>query len=616
MTQHNSNSNLNIGATLPTLDSTQLTQLTQAVAGLSKDQLIWASGYLAGLSSSALSTNLVGTVPTTQSVSTTAVKQTSVTVLYGSQTGNSKHAAVAFNEQLVKQGAKASLVSMADYKPRKIKDETHLVIFVSTHGEGDAPDDAIELHEFLSSKKAPKLPNLHYAIVALGDSSYEYFCQTGKDFDAKLAGLGAKPILERLDCDVDYADEIAAWSDHATKQFVASLTPVEVAQTLTNLPINNAIAVSNNQYNKQNPFTATLLSSQKITGRDSIKDIRHIEISLEGSNLQYQAGDSLGVYFKNEADLVQRIIAASHTKAEDEVTLKGGKFTLKDALTDKLELTLSYPGFVKAYQAVTQDKGLQALLDDKPTLRTFLEERQIVNIIEQFPNKISAQALADALRPIAPRLYSIASSQSEVEDEVHLTVAHIDYEAFGSRHQGGASGFLSTRLQEGDHIDVYIEDNSNFRLPADLNTPIIMIGPGTGIAPFRAFLQEREASEAQGKNWLFFGNPSFTQDFLYQVEWQGYKKSGLLNKISLAFSRDQEHKIYVQDRLIENGQEVYDWLQQGAHVYVCGDAMHMAKDVEAALITIIHTHGNISQADAKQYLVDMRKSKRYQKDVY
>ncbi len=588
------------------LDQPQLGKLAQAIEGFSKEQLIWSSGYLAGLASNtnADQTQITHNVQPSQSAS--------LTILYGSQTGNAKHEASAFNEHMSKQGVKSKAISMADYKPRKIKDETHLIVFVSTHGEGDAPDDAVELHEFLASKKAPKLDKLNYAVVGLGDTSYEFFCQTGKDFDSMLSKLGATPIIERLDCDVDYAEDIANWASKATQKLITSLKPSVAQSAQPHLKV----VASSTQYNKQNPFTATLLTNQKITGRDSVKDIRHIEISLEDSGLSYQVGDALGVYFLNDDKVIETILNATKNKADTEVSIKQEKLTLANALKERLELTLSYPGFLKAYQASTNDPALKKILDDKTQVREFLEQRQIVDIIDQFPNNIEAQALVDALRPITPRLYSIASSQSEVEDEVHLTLAHVDYEAFGFRHQGGASGFLSSRLKEGEQVKVFVESNDNFRLPSDTNTPIIMVGPGTGIAPFRAFMQEREANGSEGKNWLFFGNPSFTQDFLYQVEWQSYLKSGLLTKIDLAFSRDQETKIYVQHRLLEKGREVFEWLEQGAHFYVCGDAMRMAKDVESALLDIISKYGNKSESEAKQYLVEMRKAKRYQKDVY
>ena len=359
-----------------------------------------------------------------------------------------------------------------------------------------------------------------------------------------------------------------------------------------------------------------LSSRKKITGRDSVKDIRHVEISLEDSGIQYRAGDALGVWFKNAPALVEEMLSLTGLSGSEEVKVADATTTIADALAGKLELTLSYPTFVKAYQQATGSDALAALIEDPAQLRTYLAERQIIDIVREHPAKIDAQVLADALRPLTPRLYSIASSQDEVEDEVHLTIAHVDYEAFGKRHQGGASGFLCERLEEGAEVEVYIEKNDNFRLPENPDTPVIMVGPGTGIAPFRAFMQERDAQGADGKNWLFFGNPNFTQDFLYQVEWQGYVKSGLVDKITLAFSRDQKEKIYVQHRLIENGKDVFEWLEAGAHFYVCGDATHMAKDVEAALLSIIQQHGGKSEDDAKEYLVAMRKAKRYQKDVY
>lgn len=593
---------------LSIIDEAQLSKLSSAVSGLNKDQLIWASGYLAGLSQFGQSAT---TVPVTQEAAQTA--NNVVTVLFGSQTGNAKHAAIAYAESAKAKGFSAKVASMADYKPRKIKDETHLVIFVSTHGEGDAPDDAVELHEFLGSKKAPKLSNLQYAVVGLGDTSYEFFCQTGKDFETRLNALGASPIIERLDCDVEYEDELAKWTQTLNDILAKAMKPQPASMPA---PSAIATAVSTTQYNKQNPYSAELTQSVKITGRDSVKDIRHIEISLEDSGIQYQVGDALGVYFLNSNAVIQRIVTATNNDISQKVSIKDKEYTLQQALSEHLELTLSYPGFVKAYQAASSNEALAALLSDGKALRDFLEARQIVDIVEQFPADISAQSLVDCMRPLSPRLYSIASSQSEVEDEVHLTVAHIDYEAFGFQHQGGASGYLCTHLEEGGAVKVYVESNDNFRLPSDPNTPVIMVGPGTGIAPFRAFMQERDAQDAEGKNWLFFGNPSFTQDFLYQTEWQAYLKSGLLSKISLAFSRDQANKIYVQDRMQENGEALYEWLEAGAHFYVCGDAMKMAKDVETTLLNIIEKYGKKSAEGAKQYLLTMRKEKRYQKDVY
>ena len=592
------------------IDPSQLNQITQAIAGLNANQLTWMSGYMAGMA--ALQDPALA-APQQISAVAAAEPVGNLTIIYGSQTGNAKGIAVAYQAKASAAGIPAKVVSMADYKPRQIKNETHIAIVVSTHGEGEAPDDAVELHEFLGSKKAPKLPNLKYAVLGLGDTSYEFFCQTAKDFDTRLATLGATAVVERVDCDVDYDSAAAKWQDDILAKIKDDLT----AKT-TQVPVAAAANTANvaSIYSKKNPFSGTLLASQKITGRDSVKDIRHIEISLEDSGIQYQAGDALGVYFLNDADMVTRVIAAYGLDADASVTIGEHTLSLGHALTEKCELTLSYPTFVKALADTTNDPGLVALLADKTALREYLVPRQIVDIAIDYPVAITAQQLVDACRPLTARLYSIASSQSEVEDEVHLTVALVEYDAHGFTHQGGASGFLSTRLEEGAAVKVYVESNDNFRLPADPNTPVIMVGPGTGIAPFRAFMQERDAQDAQGNNWLFFGNPNFTQDFLYQTEWQGYVKSGLLSKVSLAFSRDQAEKVYVQHRLVEQGAEVYKWLEQGAHFYVCGDANHMAKDVEQALLDIYQTHGKQTADEAKKSLLALRKAKRYQKDVY
>ena len=592
------------------IDPIQLNQITQAITGLNANQLTWMSGYMAGMA--ALQDPALA-APQQISAVAAAEPVGNLTIIYGSQTGNAKGIAVAYQAKAAAAGIPAKVVSMADYKPRQIKNETHIAIVVSTHGEGEAPDDAVELHEFLGSKKAPKLPNLKYAVLGLGDTSYEFFCQTAKDFDTRLATLGATAVIERVDCDVDYDSAAAKWQDDILAKIKDDLT-AKKTQVPVAAAANTASVAS--IYSKKNPFSGTLLASQKITGRDSVKDIRHIEISLEDSGIQYQAGDALGVYFLNDADIVARVIGAYGLDASATVTVAGNSMSLNDALTEKCELTLAYPTFIKGLADTTNDAALVALLADKTALREYLVPRQIVDIAIDYPVAISAQQLVDACRPLTARLYSIASSQAEVEDEVHLTVALVEYDAHGFTHQGGASGYLSKRLEEGAAVKVYVEGNDNFRLPADPNTPVIMVGPGTGIAPFRAFMQERDAQGAEGNNWLFFGNPNFTQDFLYQTEWQGYVKSGLLSRVSLAFSRDQEQKVYVQHRLVEQGAEVFKWLEQGAHFYVCGDANHMAKDVEQALLDIYQTHGKQTADEAKKSLLALRKAKRYQKDVY
>ena len=594
----------NLSALTSPLSESQLAQLQQATAGLDAVQTAWVSGYLAGVSQG----------PVTSAALAQSAGQ-SLTILIGSQTGNAKGVAQELAEQATAKGIPNKLVSMADYKVKAIKDESHVIVVASTNGEGEAPDDAIDLHAFLASKKAPKLEGLKFAVLGLGDSSYEFFCQTGKDFEQRLQALGGEIITERLDADVDYQEVTQAWFDKALTAVEATL---QKAGTSTTAAVATGTIVTENKYNKQAPFSASLLISQKITGTESAKDVRHIEIDLAGSDLHYTAGDALGVWFKNDQQMVDELINKLGLDAAKEVTLGDKTLSLKDALIEEFELTGTHPAFVEGYATLTENKQLLELAEDKNACRDFANNNQIVDVVTAEGNEnVTAENFIALLRRSSPRLYSIASSQTEVEDEVHLTVGAVVFENEAGQQRGGsASTFLSHRLQEGEEVKVFIEDNHNFRLPADPATPIIMVGPGTGIAPFRAFMQEREASDASGKNWLLFGDQTFNEDFLYQVEWQSYLKSGLLTKLDLAFSRDQAQKIYVQDRLQENAKEVFEWLQNGAHFYVCGDANRMAKDVQSTLIDIISKQGKLSLEDAEEYLTELRQAKRYQRDVY
>jgi len=589
------------------LDADQLASLQNTIGSYSSLQLAWASGYLAAKSEGSA-----------VSVSPTAVVSpaATLTILFGSQTGNAKGVAKALAAQAQAEGLSVDLKSMSDFKPKSIKNITHLVIVASTNGEGEAPDDAIALHEFLASKKAPKLENLHYSVLALGDTSYEFFCQTGKDFDEYLTKLGAKQISPRVDCDVDYDADAKTWSDSIISKAKALLGNEVNASNVVSMPTAGATLVAGAEYTKQAPYAAELSLSQKITGRDSAKDVRHIEIDLTDSGITYQAGDALGVWFENDEALVVELIAELKLSADDNVELAGESLSLAQALTEKLEITQTAVNFISFWADKSQDENLLTVSEDKNTAREYASNHQIVDVVKAAPAKISAQELVDSLRKITPRLYSIASSQAEVEEEVHLTVGLVEYNENDQLRSGGASSFLGKRLAEGDTVKVFIEHNDNFRLPENGDTPVIMIGPGTGIAPFRAFMQEREATEASGDNWLFFGDQTFTQDFLYQVEWQSYLKSGLLTNIDLAFSRDQAEKIYVQDRLREKASEIFAWLERGAHLYICGDMSRMAKDVELALVDIIAEHGKLSTEQAQDYLKELRNAKRFQKDVY
>ena len=591
------------------LDTNQLASFKQSINDLSPLQLAWASGYLAAKAENPETG--VAQVAVSSAVAPT------LTILYGSQTGNAKGVAKNLAAQATAEGLTVELKSMGEIKPKAIKNITHLLIVASTNGEGEAPDDAIALHEFLASKKAPKLDHLKYSVLALGDTSYEFYCQTGKDFDLNLEKLGAKRIAPRIDCDVDYEADAKTWSDAVIKQTKELLG----SDTTTN----NVVALSNDStaediYTKQNPYSAELLVSQKITGRDSAKDVRHIEIDLGESGLTYQAGDALGVWFDNSTSLVDELITELGFDDKELIIVADQSMSIAEALKTTFEITQTSIQFIEFWAIKSQAISLLNLLEDKAALREYAANHQVVDVVKSAPlaneTKVGAQDFIEALRKITPRLYSIASSQSEVEEEVHLTVGLVQYQAGDASRQGGASGFLAHGIDEGGEVKVFVEHNDNFRLPTSSETPVIMIGPGTGVAPFRAFMQEREATEASGDNWLFFGDQTFTQDFLYQVEWQGYLKSGLLTKIDLAFSRDQAEKIYVQDRLLENADDIFAWLERGAHIYVCGDMSRMAKDVEAALLSIIATKGQISEEQATEYLKDLRNAKRYQKDVY
>jgi len=591
------------------LDANQLASLQQSVADYSSLQLAWASGYLAAKSEQGHNVQVAPAAPT--------VAAKTLTILYASQTGNAKGVAAQLEKSAKANGITVVLKNIADYKAKALKNESHLLIVASTNGEGEPPDDAIEFHEFLLGKKAPKLPNLSYSVLALGDSSYEFFCQTGKEFDERLQSLGAKQVAPRVDCDVDYDSDSESWSLSIVESLKDELT--QATAGVTNV-IDLPTAGATSQYSKQNPFAAEFSLSQKITGRDSAKDVRHIEIDLAESGLTYQVGDALGVWFENDANLVAELVATLSLTGEEKVKLKvdglAQVFTLTDALTTVLEITQTAPSFVEFWAKISGNKELTAIASDKNTAREYAGEHQIIDVVKAAKTEIDAQFFVEALRKLTPRLYSIASAQAEVEEEVHLTVGVVSYDANGDTRTGGASGFLTQRLEEGQKVRVFVEHNDNFRLPQSDDTPVIMIGPGTGVAPFRAFMQEREAREASGDNWMFFGDQTFTQDFLYQVEWQNYLKSGLLTRMDVAFSRDQAEKVYVQDRLKEQASEVFAWLERGAHLYICGDANRMAKDVHQTLNEVIQEHGKLSAEQAEDYLKSLRSNKRYQKDVY
>lgn len=524
------------------LNPEQLARLQAATTDFTPTQLAWVSGYFWGMLN-----QQPGAVV---SAPVQAVEAPAITLISASQTGNARRVAEALRDDLQAAQLNVKLVNAGDYKFKQIAGEKLLVVVTSTQGEGEPPEEAVALHKLLFSKKAPKLDGTAFAVFGLGDTSYEFFCQSGKDFDSKLAELGGERLLDRVDADVEYQAAAAEWRARVVDVLKARAPTAAPAQLATSGAVNE---IHTSPYTKEAPLTATLAVNQKITGRDSEKDVRHIEIDLGDSGLRYQPGDALGVWYQNDPALVKELVELLWLKGDEPVTVEGKTLPLAQALEWHFELTVNTANIVENYATLTRSETLLPLVGDKAQLQHYAATTPIVDMVRFSPAQLNAEALIGLLRPLTPRLYSIASSQAEAENEVHVTVGVVRYDIEGRARAGGASSFLADRVEEDGEVRIFIEHNDNFRLPANPQTPVIMIGPGTGIAPFRAFMQQRAAEGAEGKNWLFFGNPHFTEDFLYQVEWQSYVKEGVLSRIDLAWSRDQQQKIYVQDKLREQG---------------------------------------------------------------
>jgi sulfite reductase (NADPH) flavoprotein alpha-component len=581
--------------------------LARLVDGLDQAALHWLSGYTAGLAAHTLAPLREPTLRAAVDVA----PQPQLTIVYGSQTGNAKRVAEALVREAENAGLAVRLLRADAYPLRELKFERLLYVVISTQGEGDPPDDARGFVEFLASKRAPRLDELKFGVLGLGDSSYAKFCAVGADLDARFAELGAMRLLARGDADIDIDTVAKPWQQRALGLAREALKTSAPLATVTPLYPARAGSV----WTREKPYAAEVLANLRITARDSTRDIRHVELSLRDSGMSYEPGDALGVWPSNPPALVDDVLAALKLDGAASVTHEGQTLTLAQWLTDKREITRLAKPFVIAHALRAKSDDLDAIVASPVALPKLLSERQPVDLLGAFSAEWNAQELVAALRPLTPRLYSIASSLKHVEDEAHLTVARVNYRAFGRDHVGAASEFLAARAADAK-VPVFIEANERFRLPSDSTRDVIMIGPGTGVAPFRAFVQERAAVGARGRNWLFFGNPHFTSDFLYQTEWQQALKSGQLQRLDLAFSRDQAHKIYVQQRIGQSGRDLYAWLESGAHLYVCGDATRMAKDVHIALRAAIVEHGGKSLEDAEAYLAQLASERRYCRDVY
>jgi len=599
----------------------QVDLLNRLLPTLSETQQIWLSGYLTALQGAgsvvSAGTNLQA-VPVASPVQPIASQE--VTILFGSQTGNSQRLAKVLSSKLEEKGLQVTLSSMSNFKPNTIKKVRNLLIVVSTHGEGDPPDNALPFYEFLYSKRAPQLEEMKFAVLSLGDSSYEFFCKTGKDFDQRLAELNATRLTPRTDCDLDYDEPAGEWMENVVSSLTGVLdTPAPAASI--NMAVENGQSAGQLTYSRTSPFEAEVLENLNLNGRGSSRETRHLELSLEGSNLQYEPGDSLGVYPENNPMLVDTLIETMGWQPEEpvQVNKQGDVRSLRDALLNNYEITVLTKPLMEQAAKLSSANGLGELLESgrEQDLRAYMKERDLLDLVQDFSFKgVPAAEFVSILRKMPARLYSIASSSKANPDEVHLTIRTVRYEANGRDRNGVASVQCAERLQAGDKLPVYIHQNPNFKLPASPDTSIIMIGPGTGVAPFRAFVQEREESGTEGKSWLFYGDQHFTTDFLYQIEWQRWLKDGILTRLDVAFSRDTAKKVYVQHRMLEKSKELFRWITEGAHVYVCGDEKHMAHDVHAALAIILEQEGGMSSDEAAAYLADMQQQKRYQRDVY
>ncbi|AND68066.1 sulfite reductase (NADPH) [Dyella thiooxydans] len=583
----------------PGLGEERQALLRQLVDGLEPAQLYWIAAYAAQQAAH----------PAARPVPASAVR---LTVLYGSQTGNARRVAERFAAEAEANGLPVRLLRAGAYPVRELADERYLAVVVSTQGEGEPPDDARGFVEFLASRRAPKLPKLHYAVLGLGDSSYPLFNAMGRSVDARLAELGAQRLAPLAEADVDIEPVAGPWTEGAlalvreklTRELpTASVTPLRAAPTRP-------------QFHRDRPFPAPVLANQRIVSRHADRDVRHVELSLEGSGLRYAPGDALGVWHRNPRVLVDTFLAVAGLDGDTETVHDGKTQPLREWLARERELTRLSRPLVQAVAARADSAELRIALERPEALKELFDSHQPIDLLRAHPADWDADGLVAALRPLTPRLYSIASSPQAVgEDEVHLTLAVVDYHAHGERHLGAASRWIAD-ADEDATLDVFIEPNERFRLPADGARDVIMIGPGTGVAPFRAFVQARQQAGGTGRNWLVFGNRHVADDFLYQVEWQQALKDRALHRLDVAFSRDQAEKRYVQHVLRERGAELYDWLSGGAHLYVCGDAAQMAKDVHAALADIVATHGGKSPEAAQAWLSERLQDGRYARDVY
>ncbi len=543
--------------------------------------------------------------------SSTATPTVPVTVIYGSQTGTSEGLAKKLVKMLKKGNFEPEIHDIGAYDHARLPQERNLLIITSTYGDGEPPDSAADFHSWLMSDKPPRLDGVSYSVLALGDSSYPDFCKCGAEFDSRLAELGAARICNRIDADVDPDEPFAQWS----ADVLSRLNPSGATAPPDDEPTAEA---AEEGHSKANPFAAPLLENSNLNGPGA-KQTHQIAFSLEGSGLDYEVGDALGVYPLNPPEIVDEILANLPFKPSDVPGRDGVEIPLREALVSHYDLGVLSKGLVQKWQKRSGSPFLRSLVvaDDKAAWDGFCHGREVIDLVIDHPADFSdAEEFVSVLKKLQPRLYSIASSPRAHPGEVHLCVGIVRYQSHGRKRGGVCSTFLADRAGNDTEPRVYTHSNPAFRLPVDGSVPVIMVGPGTGIAPFRAFLEERRVTGATGRNWLFFGNPHRATDFLYEEEINGFLADKTLTRLDLAWSRDQKEKLYVQHLMEQQGAELWSWLQDGAAFYVCGDASRMAKDVDQALHAVAREHGKLSAEEAVAFVTQLKKDKRYLRDVY
>lgn len=609
---------MNLSVSNSPFDQEQAAQLNQIFQTLTAEQQIWLTGYLTAQQGSVTQTAEAPQQVAEYVLNNESESQTNnnrhITVVYGSETGNAQSLAEIFADRLVEHNYTVKLTAMDEIKQKEFKKVEDLFVITATHGEGDPPDNALTFHEFIHSRKAPKLENVRFSVLALGDESYEYFCQTGKDFDAKLLELGAERLADRQDCDLDFDDLAEKWMNkniEILNQSTGHGSTVASTETVQ--------SAKEKRYSKSNPYQAEVLENINLNGRGSNKEVRHVELLLDNYGESFEPGDCVVVLPQNEPEIVTLLIETLGWDKDIEIPINddGDTLPLEKALTEHFEITkLTKPLLQKAAELFGNTE-LLSQIDNAEWIQQYVDGRDVIDLLTEFPtSELKPETFYKLLRKLPAREYSIASSYEATPDEVHITVGAVRYEAHERTRKGVCSVQLAERIQPGDTLPIYLKKNPNFKFPFDEETPVIMIGPGTGVAPFRSYMQEREELGLSGNTWLFFGEQYFTTDFLYQTEWQAWLKDETLAKLDLAFSRDTEEKIYVQHRIAQQSELFYQWLQDGAAIYVCGDEKHMAKDVHDTIRSVIEQEGDMSEADAEAYLNQMKQEKRYQRDVY